>query len=100
VVKIEILPLRDRMEDVPILEHSSTLTRSMREVAGFSDDALACLMAHRYWQHQGVGNLIERALWCHSGSPAAHLLVTHVPCHQIQRNKYMNSLDQAEASTL
>jgi len=108
VVKIEIPPLRDRMEDIPLLvEHFIDRLNSIqgKEVMGIADDALACLMAHAYPGNiRELENLIERAfVVCHSGL----IQRTHLPIgfcsgadSQAAAAAQLNSLDQIEASFL
>ncbi len=72
IVKLEIPPLRERLEDVPLLvEHFIDRFNTLqgREIAGVSDDALTCLMAHDYPGNvRELENLIERAfILCRSG---------------------------------
>jgi transcriptional regulator with PAS, ATPase and Fis domain len=108
VVKLEIPPLRDRMEDIPLLvEHFIDRLNSIqgKEVAGVSDDALACLMAHGYPGNiRELENLIERAfVVCHSGLiQRAHLPVNlcSMPCLDSPEVRHLNSLGQVEASFL
>lgn len=108
VVKIEIPPLRDRMEDIPLLvEHFIDRLNSIqgKEVAGVSDDALACLMAHGYPGNiRELENLIERAfVVCHTGLiQREHLPVNlcSMPVLDSLEATHLNSLDQLEASFL
>jgi transcriptional regulator with PAS, ATPase and Fis domain len=108
VVKIEIPPLRDRMEDIPFLvEHFIDRLNSIqgKEVAGVSDDALACLMSHSYPGNiRELENLIERAfVVCHSGLiQRAHFPVNLclMPSADSPEAPQLNSLDQVEASFL
>ncbi|MBT3294620.1 MAG: sigma 54-interacting transcriptional regulator [Verrucomicrobia bacterium] len=86
IVKLEIPPLRDRLEDVPLLvEHfiDSFNTLQGKEIAGVSDDALACLMAHDYPGNvRELENLIERAfILCRSGQIEREHLPDPI-CHQ------------------
>ncbi|MCK4375065.1 MAG: sigma 54-interacting transcriptional regulator [Candidatus Brocadiae bacterium] len=72
VVRLELPPLRERMEDIPLLvEHSiDRLNRVQgKEVAGITDDALACLMSHDYPGNvRELQNVVERAfVLCRSG---------------------------------
>lgn len=65
VVRIEIPPLRERMEDIPLLvEHFiSSLNRVQgKDVPGISDDAMAALMAYDYPGNvRELENILERA---------------------------------------
>ncbi|MBK7927611.1 MAG: sigma 54-interacting transcriptional regulator [Bryobacterales bacterium] len=108
VVRLEIPPLRERMEDIPLLvEHFIDRLNSLqgREVAGISDDALACLMAHAFPGNiRELENIIERAfVVCHSGwIQPAHLPVNL--CAALHPDSTaspsMNSFEQVEASFL
>jgi transcriptional regulator with PAS, ATPase and Fis domain len=85
VMKLELPPLRQRKEDIPLLaEHFIAHFNSLqgREVTGVTKDALACLMAHDYPGNiRELENIIERALiLCHSGQiEQAHLLPSICP---------------------
>jgi PAS domain S-box-containing protein len=65
VVQIDIPPLRERAEDIPILV--GHFVRRFREstgkpIQGLTDDAMACLMAHAFPGNvRELENLIERA---------------------------------------
>ncbi len=80
VVRLDIPPLRERMEDVPLLvEHfierfNDTMDR---DVTGISDDALACLMSYDFPGNvRELENIVERAfVLCRSGP----LGVEHLP---------------------
>ena len=65
VVKLGIPPLRDRLEDVPLLvEHFVERFNTLqgKEVAGVSDEALASLMSYDYPGNvRELENFIERA---------------------------------------
>jgi PAS domain S-box-containing protein len=65
VVTLDLPPLRERLEDVPLLiEHCIDRFNTLqgRAIAGVSDDALACLMAHDYPGNvRELENIIERA---------------------------------------
>ncbi|OPY89906.1 MAG: Transcriptional regulatory protein ZraR [Syntrophus sp. PtaU1.Bin208] len=79
VVRLELPPLRERMEDVPLLidhfiEHFNVLQG--KEIAGVTDEALACLMTYVYPGNiRELENIIERAfILCKSGMiDRAHL---------------------------
>ena len=86
IVKVEIPPLRDRLEDVPLLvEHFIDRFNTLqgKEIVGISDDALACLMSHDYPGNvRELENLIERAfILCRSGRIEREHLPDPV-CHQ------------------
>jgi PAS domain S-box-containing protein len=72
IVKLTIPPLRDRLEDVPLLvEHFIDRFNTLqgKAITGVSDAALACLMAHDYPGNvRELENLIERAfIMCRAG---------------------------------
>lgn len=72
VVCMKIPPLRERMEDVPLLvEHFiSRFNRIQgREISGVSDDAMTCLMSYQYPGNvRELENIIERAFILCRGS--------------------------------
>jgi len=72
IVRLELPPLRERMEDVPLLvdhfiEHFNLLQN--KEISGMTDEALACLMSYTYPGNiRELENIIERAfILCKSG---------------------------------
>jgi len=72
IVKLEIPPLRDRLEDVPLLvEHFIDRFNTLqgKEIVGIDDEALSCLMAHDYPGNvRELENLVERAfILCRAG---------------------------------
>lgn len=72
IVKMEVPPLRDRMEDVPLLAaHFIERFNSLqgKEIAGITEGALACLMEHDFPGNiRELENIIERAfVLCHTG---------------------------------
>ncbi len=107
IVKLEIPPLRDRLEDVPLLvEHfvDRFNARQDKAVAGVSDDALACLMAHDYPGNvRELQNLVERAfILCRGGRIEREHLPAPV-CHQAATGgdgERLDSFKQMEASFL
>jgi DNA-binding NtrC family response regulator len=84
-MKLELPPLRERKEDIPLLaEHfiAQFNTLQGREVTGIAKEALACLMAHDYPGNiRELENIVERALiLCHSGQiEQAHILPSLCP---------------------
>ena len=71
VVKLEIPPLRDRLEDIPLLVENFIdrfNTLQGKEIMGVSDDALSCLMSHDYPGNvRELENYVERAfILCHA----------------------------------
>jgi PAS domain S-box-containing protein len=107
VVKLEIPPLRDRLEDVPLLvEHFIDRFNTLqgREIVGISNDALSCLMSHDYPGNvRELENLIERAfILCRSGQIKRENLPEPV-CHQSPTagdGERLGSFEQMEASYL
>ncbi len=80
VVKIELPPLRERMEDIPLLvEHfvEKFNRQRNRHVKGISEDALSLLMKHDYPGNiRELENIIEYAfILCHDGL----ILPQHLP---------------------
>jgi PAS domain S-box-containing protein len=72
IVKLQLPPLRDRLEDVPLLvDHFIDRFNTLqgKAIAGISDEALACLMAYDYPGNiRELENFIERAfILCRSG---------------------------------
>ncbi|MBL7077558.1 MAG: sigma 54-interacting transcriptional regulator [Kiritimatiellae bacterium] len=107
IVKLQIPPLRDRLEDVPLLvEHfiDQFNTLQGKEIIGVSDDALSCLMGHDYPGNvRELENLIERAfILCRSGQIERE----HLPeplCHHGPMGPAVESADafkQMEAAFL
>lgn len=80
VVKIELPPLRERMEDIPILvEHFVEKFNGQRnrQVAGISEETLSILIQHDYPGNiRELENIIEYAfILCHEGL----ILAQHLP---------------------
>ena len=79
IVKLEVPPLRDRMEDIPLLSaHFISRFNSLqgKDITGISDEALACLMSHDFPGNvRELENIIERAfVLCRTGEiEMAHL---------------------------
>ncbi len=72
VFKITLPPLRERMEDIPLLaEHfiSSFNALQKKDIAGVSDEAMAVLMAYAYPGNiRELANIIERSfILCKTG---------------------------------
>ncbi len=72
VLKIVLPPLRERMEDIPLLiDHFIRIFNSLqnKSIQGIDDQALACLMAYHYPGNvRELENIIERAfILCKSG---------------------------------
>jgi len=107
IVKLVVPPLRDRLEDIPLLvEHFIDRFNTLqgKEILGVSDDALSCLMSHDYPGNvRELENLVERAfILCRSGMIEREHLPEPV-CHQSQHGNGTDILDsfrQMEASFL
>jgi transcriptional regulator with PAS, ATPase and Fis domain len=79
VVCLTLPPLRDRMEDIPLLvEHFiAKLNRIQdRDLSGMTDEAMTCLMSYAFPGNvRELENLIERAfILCRSGEIDVHHL--------------------------
>ena len=72
VVQIDLPPLRERMEDVPLLaEHFISHFNQLqnKQISGISAEAMACLIAHQWPGNvRELENVIERAFVLCSGS--------------------------------
>ena len=109
VVRIEIPPLRERMEDVPLLvDYFITRLNSLKnkEMTGLTSEALTCLMSYDYPGNiRELENIIERAfVLCPSGGviESKHLpepLCT-LSCFECPKQMKFMSLKQMEASFL
>lgn len=102
VIRMELPPLRDRMEDIPLLadhfiHHFNVLQK--KEIAGLSGEALACLVSYDYPGNvRELQNIIERAfILCKSGLIETHHLPENIclPCSMESpgRNESMNMKD-------
>jgi len=108
VVNLELPPLRDRKEDIPLLvDHFITRHNGLQSktIQGISDRAIACLMAHSYPGNiRELENAIERAfIFCHEGEiiEECHLPVSLRPAHvQSADIEQIGSLKQLEAAYL
>ncbi len=79
VIRIELPPLRERMEDLPLLvahfiQHLNAIQK--KDISGISDEALACLMCHDYPGNvRELENILERAfVLCKTGMIEPHHL--------------------------
>ncbi|MBN1662060.1 MAG: sigma 54-interacting transcriptional regulator [Deltaproteobacteria bacterium] len=79
VMRLELPPLRERMEDVPLLvdhfiRHFNALQN--KEISGISETALACLMSYDFPGNiRELENILERAfIMCKSGMIEPHHL--------------------------
>jgi transcriptional regulator with PAS, ATPase and Fis domain len=105
VVKLQIPPLRDRREDVPLLvEHFIARFNLLqgKEVTGVSDEVLSCLMSYDYPGNvRELENIIERAfVVCRSGPIELRHLSEPPPCAGTASSSPHGSLHQLEAAFL
>jgi transcriptional regulator with PAS, ATPase and Fis domain len=105
VVKLDIPPLRERREDVPLLvEHFITRLNLLqgKEVTGVSDEVLSCLMSYDYPGNvRELENIIERAfILCRSGSIELRHLSAPPPCADTSDSSHLSGLRQLEAAFL
>jgi PAS domain S-box-containing protein len=85
VVRLQIPPLRERMEDLPLLvDHFIARFNVLqnKEVTGVSDEVLSCLMSYHYPGNvRELENVIERSfVLCRSGQIEARHLSDFQPC--------------------
>ena len=88
VIRIALPPLRERLEDLPLLvthfvHHLNAIQK--KDISGISDEALACLMSHDYPGNvRELENILERAfVLCKSGMIEPHHLPESIyarPC--------------------
>jgi len=83
VIRMELPPLRDRMEDIPLLadhfiHHFNLLQK--KEITGLSGEALACLVSYDYPGNvRELQNIIEHAfILCKSGLIEPHHLPENI----------------------
>lgn len=108
VVKLDLPRLRERMEDVPLLaEYFIQRLNSLqgKNVAGLTDEALACLMAYDYPGNiRELENILERAfVLCRAGLIEREHLppgLCQLPCADCPRDITLNSFEQIEAAFL
>ena len=102
VIRMELPPLRDRMEDIPLLadhfiHHFNVLQK--KEIAGLSGEALACLVSYDYPGNvRELQNIIEHAfILCKSGLIEPHHLPENLclsrGMESSGRNETMNMKD-------
>ncbi|MCX5822601.1 MAG: sigma 54-interacting transcriptional regulator [Deltaproteobacteria bacterium] len=102
VIRMELPPLRDRMEDIPLLadhfiHHFNVLQK--KEIAGLSGEALACLVSYDYPGNvRELQNVIEHAfILCKSGLIEPHHLPENLclsrGMESSGRNETMNMKD-------
>ena len=102
VIRMELPPLRDRMEDIPLLadhfiQHFNALQK--KEIDGLSGEALACLVSYDYPGNvRELQNIIEHAfILCKSGLIEPHHLPENLclprGMESSGRNETMNMKD-------
>ena len=107
VVQIDIPPLRQRVEDIPLLiNHFVELYRQNtgKPIDGFTDEAVASLAAYSFPGNvRELENIIERAfIMCQGG----HITSEHLPATvQVHREKRMsvangNTIENAKATSI
>jgi PAS domain S-box-containing protein len=105
VIRLRIPPLRDRLEDVPLLiQHFIARFNLLqgKEITGLSDDVLSCLMSYDYPGNvRELENIIERAfVLCRSGQIEARHLSDFSPCHRTAGVPRSGGLQRLEAAFL
>jgi PAS domain S-box-containing protein len=105
VLRLQIPPLRERMEDMPLLiEHFITRFNLLqnKEVAGVTDEVLSCLMSYHYPGNvRELENIIERAfVWCRSGQIEPWHMSDFPPCGGAVRMSGLAGFHQFEANFL
>lgn len=98
VIDISLPPLRDRLEDIPLLiDHFITHFNSIqqKEVTGISNKALSCIMSYDFPGNiRELENIIERTfVLCHQGFIEMKLLPENV-----RENACINCLKQETTS--
>ncbi|MCK9362422.1 MAG: sigma 54-interacting transcriptional regulator [Syntrophales bacterium] len=102
VIRMELPPLRNRMEDIPLLadhfiHHFNVLQK--KEITGLSGEALACLVSYDYPGNvRELQNVIEHAfILCKSGLIEPHHLPENLclsrDMESSSRNEVMNMKD-------
>jgi PAS domain S-box-containing protein len=102
VIRMELPPLRDRMEDIPLLadhfiHHFNVLQK--KEISGLSGESLACLVSYDYPGNvRELQNIIEHAfILCRSGLIEPHHLPENLCLSRSEespgKNETMNMKD-------
>jgi len=108
VMKIELPPLRNRREDIPLLiEHFVSVFNATqgKRVTGVSPEVLAFLTAHGYPGNvRELHNIIEHAfVLCHEGQiELVHLPgeIALVSCNSVRKGTLQNSIRAIEAQAI
>jgi len=106
VINIHLPPLRDRMEDVPLLARHLIQEHAVKRkdimIKGISGDAMNILMGHSYAGNvRELENIIERAI---SFANTSDILPADLPSHMLlakpvkQRSSSRNLRDAVEAA--
>ncbi|PKN60484.1 MAG: Fis family transcriptional regulator [Deltaproteobacteria bacterium HGW-Deltaproteobacteria-11] len=87
VIRLSLPPLRERMEDIPLLvAHFIGRLNAIQQknILGVTDEALACLMSHDYPGNiRELENILERAfILCKSGMIEPHHLPESLYIHK------------------
>ena len=105
VIAVDLPPLRDRREDIPLLvdhfiERYNRLKR--KELSGVSPDVLELLMSHDYPGNiRELGNIIEHAfVMCRSGTIRKRHLPPHLLPPPLATGDAPRSLPEAERAFL
>jgi PAS domain S-box-containing protein len=105
VVRLQVPPLRERMEDLPLLvDHFIARFNVLqdKEVTGISDDVLSCLMSYHYPGNvRELENIIERSfVLCRSGQIEPQHLSDFPPCASAAGIASLGGFHQLEAAFL
>jgi PAS domain S-box-containing protein len=108
IMRLELPPLWQRMEDIPLLvDHFIASLNSIqgKEVVGITDEALTCLMSYEYPGNvRELKNIIERAfVLCRSGEIERRHLpepLCSAVCVNCPKQTQFMSLKQMEAAFL
>jgi len=105
VVRLKIPPLRERMEDLPLLiahfiDHFNLLQN--KEVTGVSEEVLSCLMSYPFPGNvRELQNIMERAfVLCRGGVIEPRHLTDFPRCAGAARKPGLTGFDQFEAAFL
>lgn len=105
VVRLQVPPLRERMEDLPLLvDHFIARFNVLQNkgVTGVSDDVLSCLMSYPYPGNvRELENIIERSfVLCRSGQIEPRHLSDFQPCAGAAGIASLGGFHQLEAAFL
>jgi len=106
VFKINLPPLRERMEDIPLLiEHFITRFNAIQKksISGISSEAMSILMTHSYPGNiRELANIIERAfILCKTDFiEKKHLPEALLPGNTVRTDSHSNSLRDVQSSYL